>query len=151
MCGALMSKDISNNQAIQSQGTQTSEKSQVGTSPVETNIEKTKEERIDAFLSRLNAAPKSQSHNEAFALVNYIMDEVENEMLSPALDCKGRMRGPALAYQRPVKDRIDLQRYAHPSHNTFIRNNGAIRIEQRDPNKVLLDKPGADDRKVHDV
>jgi hypothetical protein len=46
-----------------------------------------------------------------------------------------------------VEGRSDVIRYRHKAHNTFIRDNGAIKIQDVD-GKVLFEKLGSDGRGV---
>jgi hypothetical protein len=62
----------------------------------------------------------------------------------------GRMYPPKEDNRREVSDRPSLRRYRSAKHNTFIGLNGSIQIQDLD-GKVMLDKPGHDGRKTHDL
>jgi hypothetical protein len=50
---------------------------------------------------------------------------------------------------RTVPGHPGLTRFRSRDHNTFIGNNGAIRIEDISSGTVILDKAGQDDAKVN--
>jgi hypothetical protein len=119
-------------------------------------VNKSKRERVEAFIARLGAAPPVATADEAVNLVNAVVDAVENEMTDIPYDpaaaeqlvTDGRMYGPHAKFATDYKDRRDLTRYAHTAHDTFIQANGAILIRIRKPPTVLLSKPGADGKEV---
>lgn len=45
----------------------------------------------------------------------------------------------------------DVKRYRNKGHNTFVRANGAIRIETIPDGHVVLDKQGSDGKRVFEV
>jgi hypothetical protein len=59
-----------------------------------------------------------------------------------------RMGPPKEDNRRAVPGRPSLRRYRSAKHNTFIGDNGSIRIEDLSQ-KVFLDKPGAGGKKVY--
>lgn len=111
---------------------------------------------MDTIVARLKAAPPASTVDEAFNLVNAVVDAVENEMTDIPYDpaaaeqaiTDGRMYGPHAKFAADYRDRRDLTRYAHTAHDTFIQANGAILIRVRKPPTVLLSKPGADGKEV---
>jgi hypothetical protein len=62
----------------------------------------------------------------------------------------GRMYPPQEDNRRAVPDRPSVWRYRSAKHNTFVGTNGSIQIQDLD-HKVILDKPGLDGRKTHDL
>lgn len=112
--------------------------------------------RMALFLARMKVAPPAASAEEARILVNQVLDTVEDEFsgipYDPAaamqLVSDGRMYGPHPRFASTWKDRVDLARYAHTSHDTFIQANGAILIRRRRPATILLSRPGADGQEV---
>jgi hypothetical protein len=107
------------------------------------------------FLRRLKAAAAASSAEEALALLGRILNGVEEE--HSGVEDKprswkddGRMYPPQEDNRRNVPNHPELRRYRSARHNTFIGRNGAIRIQDLD-GKVLLDKPGRDGRKAHEI
>ncbi len=119
-------------------------------------MNKSKRERVDEIVARLRAAPPAASADEAFELVNAIVDAVEDDMTEIPYDpaaaeqlvTDGRMYGPHPKFASDWQGRRDLTRYAHVGHDTFIQANGAILIRLRRPPTVLVSKPGADGKEV---
>lgn len=114
-----------------------------------------KGKRLEMLLERMEAAPPARSAEEALDLVAKILNAVEDEHSGveynpEAWKDDGRMYPPKEDNRREVPDRPSLRRYRSAKHNTFIGSNGAIRIQDLD-GKVLLDKPGRDGRKTHDL
>jgi len=111
-----------------------------------------KRERLRVFLERLRNAPPASTTGEATALVNEMLDGVEDEMTDIPFDpdaaqqltTDGRMYGPHESFASDWKGRPDLTRYAHARHDTLIGASGAILIRIRRPPRILLSKPGAD-------
>lgn len=111
-----------------------------------------KRKRLRTFLDRMEAAPPSKSANEALALLSDVLNSVEDEFsevpYNPHLwKSDGRMYPPQKDNVRKVPDRPSLRRYRHLNHNTFIGQNGSIRIETIS-GELLLDKAGADGSKT---
>jgi hypothetical protein len=114
-------------------------------------------ERVAEFLKRLGEAGPAASREEAFRLVVDTLNGVEDQFSGVAPDpdrhlTDGRLYPPQEDSRRDVLGRDDVVRYRSRGHNTWIANNGAIRIEQigknDEPSVCCLDKPGADDRTV---
>ncbi len=119
-------------------------------------VSESKRDRVDAIMVRLKAATPAASADEAFKLVNAVVDAVENEMTDIPYDpaaaeqtvTDGRMYGPHPKFAADYRGRSDLTRYAHTAHDTFIQANGAILIRVRRPPTVLVSKPGADGKEI---
>jgi hypothetical protein len=114
-----------------------------------------KRERLQIFLKRLQAAAAARSADEAFSLLCKILNAVEDEFsevpYNPLLwRSDGRMYPPQESSRASVQNRPSLRRYRSVAHRTFIGQNGAIRIETLE-GEILLDKPGEDGRKAHDL
>ena len=114
-----------------------------------------KSERLQIFVQRLKAANRAASAEDALDLLSTILNAVEDEF--SGLPCnphagqkEGRMYSPQQDNRHEVPDRPSVCRYRSAQHNTYFGLNGAIRIETTD-GKVLLDKPGRDGRKIHDI
>lgn len=113
----------------------------------------TKEARLAEFVQRMEAAPPAGSADEAMTLLSNTLNEVEDELTDIPFDPDrwmndGRMYPPQADSAREVDGRADLTRYRSVRHNTWIRTNGAIRIEELQTRAVLLDKPGGDGCRV---
>jgi hypothetical protein len=114
-----------------------------------------KEKRLKIFLERMEVAQSAGSADEALTLLTSVLNAVEDEFSSvpnnPTLwKTDGRMYPPKADNIRSIPNRPSLQRYRHVNHNTFIGQNGSIRIETV-TGKVLMDKAGADGRKTGDL
>ena len=113
-----------------------------------------KEERIQEFLKRLLAADNVDSSSAAFELLGETLSAVEDEMTDipnqpERWQTDGRMYPPREDNSRDVEGRPDLIRYRSRGHNTFIRDNGAIEIQDLQ-GRVLASKPGGDGRGIND-
>jgi hypothetical protein len=118
---------------------------------------RSKKQRFEIFLNRLNAAKAAASADEALQLLATILNAVEDEFSSipynPELwQGDGRMYPPQEDNRRQVPGHPSLRRYRSAQHNTFIGSNGSIRIETcASKPEILLDKPGSDGRKTGDL
>ena len=111
-----------------------------------------KAERFHEFLSRLEKSKPASSHDEAFKLLSDTLNQVEDEFTNIPFQPEhwqtdGRMYPPEDDNAREVEGRSDVIRYRHKAHNTFIRDNGAIEIQDVD-GEVLFEKCGSDGRGV---
>jgi hypothetical protein len=80
--------------------------------------------------------------------LNQVEDECTDVPFQPERwQTDGRMYPPEDDNARAVDGRSDVIRYRHRAHNTFIRDNGAIEIQDID-GKVLFEKRGLDGRSV---
>ena len=112
----------------------------------------TKEERFDVFLQRLAAAAPASSARDAFGLVGQTLNEVEDELTDIPYqpgnhESDGRMYPPQKDSVRDVLGRTDVVRYRSRGHSTYIRENGAIEIQDLIGN-VVFRKSGADSKDV---
>jgi hypothetical protein len=113
----------------------------------------TKAERLRLFLHRLAAAPAAASHDEALALIEAIVNAVEDEhsgvVANPAKwRTDGRMYAPQSDHARAVADRPGVTAYRSVSHRTLIASNGAIAIIELRTESLLIEKPGGDGKLV---
>jgi hypothetical protein len=117
----------------------------------------TQAERFAVFLKRLQATQPAGSGVDAFSLLSSTLNAVENSFSGVAYDpakhlTDGRLYPPQDDNRRDVAGRKDIVRYRSRGHNTWIADNGAIRIEKiakgAEPAVCCLDKPGADGKTV---
>jgi hypothetical protein len=114
-----------------------------------------KAERLNIVLERLAAERPADSASKAWASLaenlNAVEDEFSGVPCNPSLwKSDGRIYLPQEDNSRHVPNRPSLRRYISVKHNTFIGLNGSIRIQDRAGN-VVLDKPGRDGRKTHEL
>lgn len=107
------------------------------------------------FLERLESAPPASTPDGALDLLAKTLNSVEDEHSGvannpEAWESDGRMYPPMEANRRDVPDRPSLRRYRSAKHNTFTGLNGSIRVQDLS-GKIMLDKPGSDGRKTHDL
>lgn len=114
---------------------------------------KSKRERVEELVQRLEAAVPAASAGDALALVTTVLDRIEdecsgvpNDPSSPFAD--ERIWPPIAKYHFAIAGRSDLDGYRQKGHETIIRANGAILIRTRRDARIILDKPGHDGRKV---
>lgn len=117
----------------------------------------TQAERIAVFLKRLEHSKPARTREEAFRHVTDTLNAVEDSFSGAAYDPEkhltdGRLYPPQPDSKRDVPGREDVVRYRSRGHNTWIADNGAIRIEKiakgAEPPVCCLDKPGADGKTV---
>ncbi|VAW69035.1 hypothetical protein MNBD_GAMMA10-2422, partial [hydrothermal vent metagenome] len=82
------------------------------------------------------------------------LNRIEDEFTSIAYlpeqwKSHGRMYPPQADSRRTLTS--EVSRYRNRNHNTYIGMNGSIRIETVYEQRILLDKPGMDERKVSDL
>jgi hypothetical protein len=114
-----------------------------------------RKQRLREFVKRLEAAANANSLAAALELLRTTLNAVEDEFSgipnNPLLwESDGRLYPPQEDSGRNVPDRPSVRRYRSVGHNTFIGQNGAIRIETL-AGAIILDKAGADDRRAFDL
>ncbi|MFS8068193.1 MAG: hypothetical protein ACMG6S_17705 [Byssovorax sp.] len=115
-----------------------------------------KAERLKEFKKRVEQAPSCGSFDEGISLVTKMLNDVEDEMSDTPYDPAawehdGRMYPPQEDSIRLVEGHPEVKRLRSRFHNTFIRTNGGIKIEDLRNSQVILDKPGNDGRKAFDT
>jgi hypothetical protein len=117
-------------------------------------VSPTKAERLSIFLGRVAGEPAAATGPDAMQQIVRILTDVEDELSGfpndPTAWLDGRLYPPNADAERDVPGHPDVKRYRSKEHNTFIRANGAIRIEVVGTREVIFDKPGANGAKVFD-
>lgn len=111
-----------------------------------------KRERFSRFIKDLQDAPPADNAPAALKLLADTLNAVEDRFSgiparSDLWQNDGRMYPPQEDNRRPVEMFPGQRRYRSKGHNTWIEDNGAIRITLLD-GTIVFDKPGADGRKV---
>jgi len=114
-----------------------------------------KSERFHEFIQRLDMATAAESGNEAFSLLSDTLIRVEDELSNiPCVPSQwmndGRMYPPQADSRRATKN-PRVTRYRSKQHNTYIGQNGAIKIMDIRSGAPVIDKAGRDQRKVDDL
>lgn len=117
---------------------------------------KTKRERLELILRRLQAASPFSTAAEARAALERIMREVEDEFSwipenpnSATSASDGRMYPPSDEFEIPSGS-SKVRTFKQLRHRTSFGDNGAIRIARPDES-VEIDLPGTDGRTVPDL
>lgn len=111
--------------------------------------------RLTYFLQRLASLPAASSAAEARSQLDSTLNAVEDEFSGVPFDpsnwmMDGRMYPPQDDFAFPVEGYPEVTLFRARKHRIYIRANGAVRIETT-PKASLLDKPGADGRRVFDT
>lgn len=107
------------------------------------------------ILQRLCDAPPAISGEQALTLIGSLLNAVEDQTTGIPFKpdqwaSDGRMYPPMPDNAHDVPDRSDVTRYRSVGHNIWIAANGAILIKSL-LDEVMIDKPGADGRKVGEL
>jgi hypothetical protein len=111
--------------------------------------------RFQIFLERLEAAPPASSDDEAFDLLAKTLNAVEDEFSGVPYRPENwqtdkRLYPPQEDRRVKCPERPSLRKYRSVAHFSFFETNGSIRIETFE-GQVVIDKPGGDGRKTHDL
>jgi hypothetical protein len=111
----------------------------------------TRRERTEIFFRRLAASGPCASADEALGRIADVLNGIEDMFTSipfnpAAWESDGRLYPPQEDQRRDVAGHPDIRRYRSRQHNSWIADNGAIRIDQG--GTICLEKPGADGRTI---
>jgi hypothetical protein len=112
------------------------------------SLQARRNERLQEFFRRLDAAAPVGSHDDALELIARTLNAVEDDLTDIPADpdrwmTDGRMYPPQPDSRRAVPEHPRVTRYRSRAHNTFISANGAIEIRDL-ADQVLFRKAGAD-------
>lgn len=115
----------------------------------------TKAKRLKEFIKRLRVAPAATAVETAFDLLAQTLNAVEDEFSGVPFrpenwQTDGRMYPPKEDSRVKCPERPSLKKYRNKGHYDYFGSNGSIRIETL-AGEVLLDKPGQDGRKTHEL
>ena len=114
-----------------------------------------KGQRLALFIATMKQLPLAATFAERRHQAATTLNDIEDEHSGVRFDpdtwlTDGRMYPPADDAIREVTGRADLKRLRSKDHNTYIGENGSIRIEVVTTREIVLDLPGRDGRKVFD-
>jgi hypothetical protein len=113
----------------------------------------TKTERLAIFRERLLAAPPARNLKDARALLEKVLNAVEDEYSGVPFNLEnfssdGRMYPPLDDRRKAISTNPRIERFESAGHFTLISENGATRIVLRFDGRVFVDKPGRDGRTI---
>lgn len=115
----------------------------------------TKKERLLIFFERLLQEKATQNHDEAFKLIEVVLNRTEDEYTNIPFNPEAWMYDGRVYPPQPDSEiaspHPDIRRYRAKGHYVAIGNNGAIKIIGCKDKVVYFDKPGQDGRKVDDL
>ena len=114
-----------------------------------------KRQRLRLFIDRVAIAPGCSSYLAARQLVEDTLNAVEDEHSGvtsnpPMWRADGRLYPPQDDQAFAVKGFPHITRFRSRRHTTWIGENGAIRITERN-GKCILEKPGADGTTISEM
>ena len=118
-------------------------------------MEVPKRVRLEEFFSRLSAAPRAGTLDEALNQLTSILDAVEDEMTGILNSPKnwrddGRIYPPQMDSMYVVPGHPQVRRFRSLGHNTYIGMNGSMEIIGLD-GTAELSKLGVDGRAVWEL
>lgn len=114
-----------------------------------------KKERLFIFFERLMQEKAAQNHDQAFKLIEDVLNRTEDEFTTIPFNPEAWMYDGRIYPPQPDSEisssRPEIRRYRAKGHYVVMGNNGAIKIFGYKDKAVYLDKPGQDGRKVDDL
>ena len=115
----------------------------------------TKKQRLFIFFERLSQEKASQNHDDAFKLIESVLNKMEDELTNIPFNPQAWIYDGRIYPPQPdseiVSSNPNVRRYRAKDHYIAIGNNGAIKIIGCKDKLSCLDKLGQDGRKVDDL
>ena len=112
---------------------------------------------MEEIFRRLRQAPAASSFEEAYRLLCFTIDQVEDELSGLPNEPDQYETNPRIFAPHPQMDRMSsiaggqLKRFDNLRHLTYIAANGAIEIRGKHQVDACLTKAGSDGRSVCDI